>query len=272
MSIIKCVVVHLADDPRHRQRLEVAVEIARRFDAHLNVVYATEPVHYPAGAIGRAVSLEYLDEQTERANVRAAEIKREVEEVCAAHLSSWEWHLGQGDVDEIVSRYAHLSDLVIVEQVSDDYPTDRISLHMSDQLMIAAGSAMLIVPHVWVSGAIGTRILIAWKNNGETIAAVRGALSFLCEAKEVFILPAKDPEQDTPGEDLARYLSYHGVSAQVLGSSGTDGDDILDIAADNDCDLIVMGAYAHSRLREIIFGGATQHVMRQTTIPVLMRH
>jgi|APTNR8051073442_1049403.scaffolds.fasta_scaffold18511_2 nucleotide-binding universal stress UspA family protein len=269
---IKCVVVHLADDPRHRARLDVAVEIAQRFGAHLNVVYATEPVDYPAGAIGRAVSLEYLDEQTERANVRAAEIQREVEEVCNAHLASWKWHVGQGDVDEIVSRYAHLADLIIAEQISDEFPIDRTALHMSDQLIIAAGCAMLIVPHVWTSGTIGNRVLIAWKNNRETIGAVRGALDFLCEAAEVFILPADDAEQDTPGEDLARYLSRHGISAQVLGVSANDGDDILDVAVDKDCDLIVMGAYAHSRLREIIFGGATQHVMRHTTIPVLMRH
>lgn len=268
----KCIVVHLADDPRYRVRLQVAVDITKQVGGHLNVVYATEPVHAPAGAIGRAISLEYLDELSETARERAIQIHKEVEEICNAHLASWEWHIDQGDVDEIVSRFAHLADLVIAEQISDEFPVERVVLQMADQLVIAAGCAMLLVPYSWTGAAVGRRVLIAWKNNREAIGAVRGAMSFLRRADSVSILAATDAKSDAPGEELVRYLSHHGVAATVVGTSDGDGADILNAANEVGSDLIVMGAYARSRLREMIFGGATHHVMQHTTIPVLFRH
>ena len=77
---------------------------------------------------------------------------------------------------------------------------------------------------------------------------------------------------DPPGSDLVDYLGYHGIKAELCGSTEKAGKPILRAVKDNDCDLLVMGAYAHSRLRALFVGGATDYVMRHATVPVLMRH
>jgi nucleotide-binding universal stress UspA family protein len=272
--LTKCIVVHLADDPRYRVRLDLGIDLARRFDAHLNVVYATPAAAAaPAATRGRSASFEFLSETAEVAHNKADSIRAEVESVCRAKLKSWEWHLEEGSVERIVSRFAHLSDLVIIEQAPLNFFEDRVIFHTADHLVISAGSPMLLVPETWQGTTVGTRVLIAWKNGREAIGAVRGALSFLQQAQQVLVLAAADERHvSPPGSDLVAYLSHHGVRGELIGASERGGEDILKVAKAQNCDLIVMGAYAHSRLREMFLGGATDHIMRHATVPVLMRH
>lgn len=272
MSIIKCIVVHLSDNEHHTVRLRAAIGLAKRFGAHLNVVFAKPEVDYPAGSIGRTMSMQYLEDAEKEAKERLRRVKAEVEEFCS-DLPSWEWHEHFGDVIRIMSRFAHVADLVVVEQPSTDYPEDRFILHMSDHLVMSAGCPMLLLPAGWsAEAAVGTRALVAWKNNREASLAVRGALDFLRDAAEVLILAAEDSEADTPGADLAYYLRAQGIASRVIGTSRGEGEEFLKVAQDNRCDLLVMGAYAHSRFRELFMGGATDFIMRHTTVPVLMRH
>ena len=270
--LIKSVAVHLADDSRHSVRLRLAVTLSQRFDAHLNVVYATEGVGRPAGTIGRSASMQYMDAGRDDTHARIDTARQECERHCAG-LRSWEWHQAHGPVDKIVARFAHLADLVVAEQAPRIHLEDGLIQHMSDFLVIAAGCPMLLVPDGWAAGEVGTRVLVAWKNEPQAIAAIRGSLDFLSAATEVHVLAAADDRDvDPPGSDIVRYLAHHGVSAEVCGISRRGGQDILSTAEALNCDLIVMGAYAHSRWRELVLGGATDHVMRHATIPVLMRH
>jgi nucleotide-binding universal stress UspA family protein len=268
---VKCIVVHISDDQKHTLRLRVAVELAKRFRAHLNVVYARPPVEYPAPAIGRAMSMHYLDEASEDERERSEQIRNEVADVCG-DLPSWEWHQHFGEVERIVTRFTHLADLVITEQSPHTSLEDALISHMADHLVTAAGCPLLLLPSAWPPGPIGTRVLIAWKNSKEASAALRASVPFLLGADEVFILAAEDADTDRPGSDVARYLKYHGVHGKVIGTSGGNGKEIHKIAHQHRCDLLVMGAYAHSRVRELLLGGATDWMMRHTTIPVLMRH
>lgn len=268
---VKCIVVHISDDENHALRLRVAVELARRFHAHLNAVYAKPEVEYPAPAIGRAMSMHYLDEAAEQEQDRSARIKQEVADVCG-DLPSWEWHQQFGEVDKILARFAHLADLVIAEQSSGTNLEDAVTSHMADYLVTAAGCPLLLLPRDWSPGPIGTRVLIAWKNSREASAALRASMSFLHTAEEVFILVAPTEDTEIPGSDVVHYLKCHGVDGKVIGTSGNDGQEILDVAQEYRCDLLVMGAYAHSRFRELLFGGVTDRILRHTTIPALMRH
>ena len=269
---IKCIVVHISDDQKHTLRLRVAVELARRFHAHLNAIYAKPEVEYPAGAIGRAMSMHYLNEVSEDERQRSEQIRNEVANVCG-DLPSWEWHQHFGDVEKIVARFTHLADLVITEQSPHTSLGDALISHLADHLVTAAGCPLLLLPWEWPPGPIGTRVLIAWKNSKEASAALRASMSFLVEANEVFILAAdEESETERPGSDVVRYLKYHGVDGKVIGTSGGDGKEIHKIALQHHCDLLVMGAYAHSRVRELLLGGATDWMMRHTKIPVLMRH
>ena len=143
--LTKCIVVHLADDPRHLPRLQLAVDLAKRFDAHLNVVYANERPDFPAGMIGRAASMAYLDDAEEEEEELIVAIKKEVDEACAG-LASWEWHEEHGAVDKLVSRWAHLSDLVLAEQEPHEHIEDDLIFRLSDHLVMSAGCPMLLVP------------------------------------------------------------------------------------------------------------------------------
>jgi len=270
--LTKCIAVHLADDPRHLPRLRLAVDLAKRFGAHLNVVYAKEQVHAPAGAVGRAASLAYIEDAAEVEHEHVAAIKQEVDEACAA-LPSWEWHEEHGAVDRQVARWAHLSDLVIAEQAPHDHVEDSVMFHMTDNLVMSAGCPMLLVPTGWEEGTVGKRTLIAWNNSREAIGAVRGALSFLSEAEKVWVLILDDDGDTDPSDhNILSYLGHHGIQAELAETNEKGGKGILNTAEKIGCDLLVMGAYHHSRLRALFVGGPTDYVMRHAKILVLMRH
>jgi len=268
----KCIVVHMSDDPRHLLRLRLAVDLTKRFDGHLNVVYAKARPDFPAGMVGRAASLGYLEDAEETEHEQVAAIKGEVERICAG-LRSWEWHEGFGEVDKVVGHWAHLSDLVVFGQPPHTGAEDDVILDDSDDMVMSAGCPMLLVPSEWERRTVGSRIMVAWKNGREAINAVRGALAFLHAADKVLVF-AYDGEDlaDPPGSDLVVYLGHHGIEAELCGASKKGGKAILRAVADNNCDLLVMGAYLQSRLRALLVGGATDHVMRHATLPVLMRH
>ncbi|MCP5365290.1 MAG: universal stress protein [Hyphomicrobiales bacterium] len=273
-SITKCIVVHLTGDPRYMHRLKIAADLARRFDAHLDIVYALGPAHNPAPAIGRAMSMEYLKEAAEAATAAAARAEQEVKRFCDANVKSWTWYLEGGDVEEIVDRYAHLADLVVVDQHPQGLLEDLLESDMTEHLLMSAGCSLLLVPTTWTDAPIGKDILIAWKNSREAISAVRSSLTFLRSAESVQIVAeAGDKKRgSSSGEDLQIYLSYHGVAATVLDSSNGQRRDILKIAQEHNRDLIVMGSSGHSRFSRWIFGDLTEHVLRHTKVPVLMRH
>lgn len=268
---VKCIVVHISDDRKHTLRLHVAAELARRFHAHLNAVYAKPPVNYPAPAVGRTLSMQYLDDATEREEQHSMQIRREVAEVCK-DLPSWEWHQHFGDVEKIIARYSHLADLVIAEQTPRNAVEEVLLTDLANNLVRATGCPMLLLPWEWSPGPIGTRILIAWKDSREASAALRVSMDFLRQADEVFIIAAPEVDMEIPGSDIVRYLKCHDVDGKVIGTSTADGHEILDIASEYGCDMLVMGAYVHSRMREFLLGGVTDTIMRHTTIPVLMRH
>lgn len=271
MSIIKCIVVHLTDNERHTMRLRVAIGLAKRFDAHLNVVFAKPEADYPAASIGRAMSMHYLEEAKQEANARLEQVKAEIDELCG-DLPSWERHDQFGDVAKIMSHFAHVADLIVVEQPPEERLEDNFMLHMTDQLVMSAGCPMLLLPAGWSESEVGTRVLIAWKNNREASLAVRGSLDFLREAEQVLILAAEDSQSESPGADLTYYLGHQKIRSRVVGTSRGEGADFLRVAERHRCNLLVMGAYAHSRFRELLLGGSTDYIMRHPTIPVLMRH
>ena len=268
---VKCIVVHISDDRKHTLRLHVAAELARRFHAHLNAVYAKPAVNYPAPAVGRAVSMHYLDEEGEKEEQHSIQIRREVAEICK-DLPSWEWHQHFGEVESIIERYSHLADLVIAEQTPRTAVEEVLLSDLANNLVRATGCPMLLLPWEWAPGPIGTRVLIAWKDSREASAALRVSMDFFRQAEQVFVLLAEERDAEIPGGDIVRYLKCHDVHATVVGTNHGGGKGILSTAAKYDCDLLVMGAFTHSRIREIFLGGVTDTIMRDTTIPVLMRH
>lgn len=269
---IKCITVGVRDDVQRGKRIQMALDLAKRFEAHLDVVYLSEPVDMPAGAIGRGLSLAYLEEARETARERREAIRKEIEQECEG-LPSWAWHEFEGELERAIAQYMHLSDLAVLRQPTFEYLEDQFIPHLSDYVVSSAACPMVLVPQQWTGGTVGEKVLVAWKNQAPAASAVRSALPFLHQAKEVLVLAdPRDPYADPPGSDLVTYLGRHRIEATLCPSDERNGEAILATAQEQGCDLIVMGAYAHSRLREVILGGATDYIMRHTTIPVLMRH
>jgi nucleotide-binding universal stress UspA family protein len=267
---MKSIVTTVTDVARERQSLQRAVDIARRFTAHLSVVFVKPVIDFPPGMIGRAASIAYLEDLAEETQRRADEAHRQANEVCGA-LPDWSWHEADADIETIASRFANLADLLIVPQ-HPPQEGDWREVITADDLVAAAGCPMLLLPVGWAEPSVGSRILVAWKNDREAIRAIRSGLTFMASAHEVWILAdAEDTFADPPGSDIAAYLARHGIRAEIAGTAD-DGEAIIEVAQSRGADLVVMGAYGHFRPRKLLFGGATRRVLHETSIPVLMEH
>jgi nucleotide-binding universal stress UspA family protein len=145
---------------------------------------------------------------------------------------------------------------------------------------LSAGRPVLVVPHFGPPRNLGSNVLVAWNASREASRAVNDAMPFLRRANKVTVL-AVDPQRggdahrEIPSADIALHLSRHGVkpeAAQVAAPEIEAGEIILSQASRLGANLIVIGAYGHSRFREYIFGGVTRHLLRHMTVPVLMSH
>ena len=142
---IKSIVVHLADDPYGLDRLRLAHSLAERFETHLDAVYTSTRVVIPAPAVGRAASMAYIEVMAEEAKAHVNDLLAETEKTCA-DLPSWQWQMGTSNVEDAVARYAHLADLVIVEQPTREMEERTTSIPLADYVYIAQGSPLLVVP------------------------------------------------------------------------------------------------------------------------------
>ena len=272
---IKTILLHMANDDRHSARLEVAVGLAQRFGAYVEVLYVATPVSMPAAVTGRGASYGYIAEATAIAHEKATQVEHEVRQ--ALKDCSYSWSVVEGDHVELLAKRATYADLAIVTQSHGGTESERVLLHVPDQLPLETPCPTLVLPHDFpADGSIGRHAVIAWKNTREAGRAVRNALPFLKAAEKVTILTVDPPGHTLDsGRDLMIWLERHGVRSQHQANihQGNDvGEVILTCARDLAADLLVMGAYGHSRLRELVLGGATRTVLTQLNMPALMSH
>lgn len=175
---------------------------------------------------------------------------------------------------------ARHADLIVVGQPlpgSDGY---TIHAQLIEEILFSAGRPVLIVPYIGAKPEAPKNVLIAWDGSQEVTRAVHDALPILKEADKVTVMvidPDKRPDRhgDEPGADIGRHLARHGLEvtvAQEVSLGLNIGEFLISRIADGDHDLLVMGGYSHSRLREMILGGATRTVLESMTIPVFLSH
>jgi len=146
------------------------------------------------------------------------------------------------------------------------------------QLVLTVGRPVLLVPYAGRFETLGRRILLAWNAGREATRATTDAIPFLRDAEEVNVVavnPAGRQHGEVPGADIGLYLARHGVRVKVSNVQATEidvGNQLLSSAADLSSDLIVMGAYGHSRFAELVLGGVTRTMLESMTVPVLMTH
>lgn len=272
----KTILVQMDAEKRGERALSVALQLAQSHDAHLIGVGVKVPVFIPAYAAAQ-VPPEAFETFAKEQETAIADAKAKFDKTVNA--ADWSdrsaWRLAEGDIIDAMASAARLADLAVISQFQPGVDV-AINEPLADSLVIEAGRPILIVPYIGARETVGERILVAWNNSRESARAVADAMPLLKAAKKVTVLSAADEDlEDVPGADVARYLAEHGVNAETTRAKSSDsevGSLLLNVAADDGHDLLVMGAYGHSRLREMILGGASRYIIQHMTIPVLMSH
>lgn len=277
----KTILVHLNDERRVGQLIDVAGRVADMDEAHIIGLYVM-----PTTVVGMTTGIGARLAQGGRAAFReeAARIESAFYKAMQGRSVVGEWRVLEPTRDhpgvaEAVIEQARRADLVVASQMDPDWEWSLL-LDVPDRLVIESGRPVLVVPYAGRFPGVGSRALVAWNGKREATRAVFDALPLLVHADSVKVLwidPGEVAEGlgRTPGADLAAALARHGVRCEIGTSvtAGMDvGNDILSRLADFSADLLVMGCYGHSRFREFIWGGATRSIFRHMTVPVLMSH
>jgi nucleotide-binding universal stress UspA family protein len=267
--------------------LSTALTIARRWNAHVTALHVRVDSRDVAPLAGEGLSGAMIEEMmsaTEKeSNDRAHAVRSMFERFVVRHdVVVQEAHGGSdhatasfaavtGREEDIVAQQARLADLTVVP-----HPDSGEDVSSSDALhavLFDSGRPVLISPQLTPPN-IGTRVCLAWNGTAESASSVLAALPWMQRADGVAILSADGYQRRGPGaSDLAAYLSLHDVRADIVtfkSVGGSVGAGLLAAASNFGCDLLSMGAYSHSRLRQLILGGVTRHVLEHSTLPVMM--
>lgn len=278
---IKDIVVHVDGSDRAEERIKLATVIAEARDAHVTGVFAIPDPYMPALMAGGYVPSDIFDQIREEAAEEAGKAEKLFKKITEAGRVHSEWRVEEGSASGVVSRHARYSDLAVVGKGDYDDPIKYPHPELPADLMMTAGRPVLVVPNAGHYPAIGARVLVCWNASREATRAVNDAMPFLRAAEKVTVLavnphkPSGGDHGDTPSADIALHLARHGVNAEAAStvSAGIEvADTILARASDLGADMIVCGAYGHSRTREWVFGGVTESLLRNTTVPTLLSH
>jgi nucleotide-binding universal stress UspA family protein len=185
----------------------------------------------------------------------------------------------EGAEDELIIKYCRLTDLVVMGRPSGEEAGDQVLSRMEDALF-GAGQPVLLVPNGMAQPALDKLVtgpaLISWNGSIEATRAISQALDLLRGMNDVRVLSVLEGKKDRhPAADLVRYLAWEGVTASMIESSQSSGsaaEQILATAKGIGAGFVLMGGYSHGRLRQLMLGGVTSHMMDHADLPVLMAH
>jgi nucleotide-binding universal stress UspA family protein len=257
---------------------EYAVSIAEAFGAHLlGVAVSYEPI-IPGTVMG-GVPPEIIESQRAESNNKAQTAIARFEQAAKRAGISMETRVLNASVSgaaDQIGRIGRRFDLVVVSQPQrkDSLPDEVVD----EGVLFESGRPVIFVPYIQKGAMKADRIMVCWDGSRTAGRAVADAMPFLKKAKQIEIVivsnkPAKDDE--LPGADLGKHLARHGLKVDIKRITSSDTDvpsTILSHAADSSADMIVMGGYGHSRLRQFILGGVTRGMLESMTVPVLMSH
>jgi nucleotide-binding universal stress UspA family protein len=263
----------VAGDERNEARINTTINLAASQGAHVSALYMIPPFNIPVYA---AVPIPSDIGDRYYADEEAA--AKPVLETFEAAIKA------QGDVTgdirtsrtlplDALQDEASFADLIVLGQ-PHEHGYDPASDSLIGDISLSAGLPVLAVPRVGEYSDIGKNVLVAWTRRRETTRAVREALPLLEGAERVIVLRANAPDDGRDAE-IGAYLARHNVKVEIKDVTVKDisiADTILNTVSDEGCDLIAMGAYGHSRVREYAFGGVTRDILRHMTAPTLFAH
>lgn len=275
---IKNILVHIDHSMACENRVNAAIDLARQNDARLCALFVV-PDYFMPSYVEAQISTDVITQINDEAVARAKETMSKVKDQVSTAGLSIDTYLEEGNLIAILNDYARYTDLLVLGQDQSDDP-DNISEALADHLVIEGGAPCLVIPYIGTRKNLGKRILVAWNESRESARALKDALPLLKHAdivKILFIKPESHHQEHTATQEkvIISYLADHGISAKVsicIDNHLDPGNTILSQTVENDIDLVVMGAFGHSRLREIILGGATRHLLEEMTAPIFISH
>ncbi|MES2150949.1 MAG: universal stress protein [Pseudomonadota bacterium] len=269
----KTILVH-ADHSRHApSRIAAACALALGAEAHL-VGLATHGLsRFADPAFARTLYAPQLLASGQHAGAALDAFERGA---AAAGVPSSERRLVEDEPASALALHARYADLVVLSQSDPDDPVARSAIGLPEYVLLAGARPALVVPYAGRFERLGQNVLAAWDGGLAASRALSAALPLLRRAGRVTLalFNPHDAEGRQPGADIALWLARHGVRVEL--SEQPDGLDagqaMLSLAAGLNSDLLVMGCYGHARLRELVLGGATETILRNMTVPVLMSH
>ena len=278
----KDLLVVLGSDAASRGRIALAAALAERFAAHLVGLYPFPVPEAPRhlGYYDPALLDPFFRELREKAQEECDKEREAFERTASLRGLSAEWRMVAEGLESDPALHARYVDLAILGQLDPDGGDAELLRPRPEHVTLASGRPILVVPYAGNFETIGRRVLIGWNATREATRAVNDAMPLLVAADVVTVLTidaheGPDGHGELPGADISLHLARHGVKATIertVSAGIPAGEVLLSRAADLGADLLVIGAYGHSRVRELLLGGATRSILRSMTLPVLMSH
>ncbi len=286
---IKTILVPLNGGGSDPVALSSAFAVARLFEAHVDALFVKLDPRDSVPMLGEGMSGAMVDEIMRATETEASgqfntarrsfteAVQREQVTVCegppALDGVSVRWREAVGRIEEVVAQEGRLSDLLVFADSTG--ARDPQSYMTLETALLSSARPLLVTPKEGVS-SVGRNIAISWNGSAEGAHAVAGAMPFLRQADTVRILTAETSATPAAaGRRIAEYLSWHGVNSQsIVVKPGSEpvGQALMGKAVELGADLLIMGGYGHSRMREMILGGVTRYILNHVNVSVLMAH
>jgi nucleotide-binding universal stress UspA family protein len=273
------ILVHVDSSPRAAARVRFARQLAETHGAHLTGLFvASLP---SVGAVGPFPVSGELFTALQNYIERDAERARGVfEQATANYRDKVEWRQQIGMSIEAMNLNARYHNLVVLGQREPGVDPDGLPPDFVAAVGLGCGRPVMVLPYAGEISTHNRHVMVAWNASREATRAVTDALPLLRHAERVTVLTISPEVGDhahgeIPGADIAHYLARHDVKVEVARDTAFSrdmGEVLLSAAADRAVDTIVMGLYGHSRLRELVTGGASRTLLASMTVPVLMSH
>ncbi len=287
---IRRILVPLVSGPSAAGSLALGLTVARHLQAHLDALFVWPDASESLPAFGEGLSGQVVEDvfraSREAAAEQAANAKRMVEEAArAANVPVVATPQGpggpacrfleeQGRFSDVVERAGQLADLIVFSDVNSDSAV--VLMPAIEAAVLAARKAALVGPRNYATtNPFGRSVVIGWSGRVEAARAVSAAIPLLALADKVTICTVQRDATVLSGQSMIDYLRLHGVTAseRAIDPRGrTPGQTLLEAATDIGADLLVMGGFGHSRLRDIFLGGTTRYILMHAGLPVLLAH
>lgn len=274
----KSILVQLDNMPDNLQRLHYALQLSQWFNATLSGLYVEPPSVLPAITdYDMDTALNDLNTEQESQQILQKTIQQQFKDCLQDYPCTGRFIKGHGELRQQLSYYARYHDLTIIDNHASDTLLDHYST-LATNVATDSGKPVIALPLQQPLSTNIERSLIAWNDSRESSRAVHDALPLLNRCKDVSIFPqAADhtivENNNKDADRLRHYLANHDIHANIINNDqSNDAEQLIKHAEQKQHNLIIMGAYGHSRLRELLLGSTCRYILDNATVPVLLSH